>query len=200
MSARAGFHLSVCAMLPWIKPILIGVPLVSSLPASRMPPQTDTSAISASVPPAAIRRAAIRRRGERSADLRPPPQSPRSRTRRTARDRRRRAALASCAIGSSVTIVLPSGIHGKPPKMMPRRYSIETHAAGARHSPPMPNRRVRIADDRADHGDVGRHVEREQRRDDHGHEHRQAAKRRHRGAGPIHRAREVNEAGDQSER
>ena len=27
MPARAGFHLSTCAMLPWIRPTLIGVPL-----------------------------------------------------------------------------------------------------------------------------------------------------------------------------
>jgi hypothetical protein len=53
---------------------------------------------------------------------------------------------------------------------------------------------------RARDGNVGRHIERQQRGDDHGHEHRQAAERRHGGAGPVNRAGEVDEAGDQAQR
>ena len=137
MPARAGFHLSVCAMLPWIKPTLIGVPCVSVFDASRRPPQIDTTTISTIDVAAAITR---RRPVEIAATAKPTlssatnSESPWTPT-----------TLASCAIGRNVTIVLPSGIHGKPPIRMPRRYSIETHAAGASHSPATRKRRTQIA-------------------------------------------------------
>ena len=53
--------------------------------------------------------------------------------------------LASCTIGSSVTIVLPRGIHGKPPNRNPRVYSAATHVAGASANPTSPNRRMKMA-------------------------------------------------------
>ena len=46
--------------------------------------------------------------------------------------------LATCATASIVTWLLPSGTHGKPPNRKPRRYSVATHAAGAKKSADRP--------------------------------------------------------------
>ena len=88
------------------------------------------------------------------------------------------------------------------------REAAEDDAAQVFHRDPRRRRQAESADaepsrenrdDRAGHRDVGRHVKREQRRDQHRDDCRQAAEGGDGGAGPIHRAGEVNEAGDQSE-
>src|SRR6187401_643150 len=51
--------------------------------------------------------------------------------------------LASCATGTIVTWLLPSGTHGKPPMMnVPRQYSVATHAQGNNSNPRSPARRI----------------------------------------------------------
>ena len=178
---------------PGSGPTRIGVPPVTSvLPASRCPPHTDTTAIIARV--AATRSSAWRARRERR-----PPRSRHSRMPRTATARRRRTALASCATGSSVIIVLPSGIHGKPPNKCPRTYSSATHAGGASNSPAKPNAANEHGGDRAHAGDEGRHVEHEQAGHEDGDRPGQSAEGLHGGAGPVDRAGKVDEAGDQAE-
>ena len=178
-------------MLPWINPTLIGVPLVSVLARSRIPPQIETATISSRVE--AI--ASVRRRPLEIAASAKPVLSSATNTDRPYTP----ATLASCAIGSSVTIVLPSGIHGKPPIRMPRRYSVVSHTAGASHKPSDAESAHQDRRDRAEHRHVRGHVEREQSRHQHRHERRNAAEGRDGGAGPIHRAGVVDEAGDQAE-
>ena len=138
MSARDGFHLSTWAMFPWINPTRIGSPWVRRLAAIRWPPQIDVPAMRASVAMSATARArpvasaVAANPAFTSATKADSPKTP--------------IRLANCTIGSSVTMVLPSGIQGKPPIRNPRVYSVATQAAGASVSPAKPKRRMRMAE------------------------------------------------------
>ncbi len=123
-------------MLPWINPTVIGSPEFKVFEASRRPPHSDTITSSPTVRVAAI----VRRVPDVIAATATPALSVATNHDNPSTP----VTLASCATGNSVIIVLPSGIHGKPPSTsVPRIHSIDTHTAGASHRPAHWKRRIR---------------------------------------------------------
>ena len=184
--ASRGFHLSSCAMLPWMRPTRSGVPSRVSAPsairhAPHPPTPASTTAVAAMT---AIRWRPRNSTAHASAAL----------TNATSADNPYTpSTLASCATGRTVTWLLPSGTHGNPPKRYPRANSVATHAAGINSSAPVParltSRAVISAVKRGKQREIGGQQQHRQQR----HRHRQPAELADDGAGPVDGADEIEQ-------
>ena len=181
-----------CATFPCISPTRMGVPSrVNDPSATRHEPQAasptrsmavDTPAISRDRPELSSANAIEALTNATSADS---PYTPNT--------------LANCATASTVTWLLPRGTQGNPPKSTPRKYSVATHAAGAKNNADRP---ARVNQPREHHrrdcrkdGQVG--GEQQHRQDSEYHRH--PAEDRQHAARPVHGAREVHQPGHHAE-